>query len=170
MSQAPRGYSPLQIGLHWVSAVLVIAAFVTHDAMIAAAKAAKDGTWSGYDPAMLVHVIGGIVVFFLALWRLRVLARRGAPDLPKDERPVPRLISRAVRVLLCAIVIVMPLSDVLNRFGGVAPARRLHLVMEPVVPLAILLHMLGAFYQHFRVKNDVLARMLRPTTKKGQAT
>jgi len=59
---------------------------------------------------------------------------------------------------------VMPVSGVLNWFGGVAPARQLHLLMEPVVPLTILLHFLGALYQQFWLKSDVLGRMLRPDT------
>jgi cytochrome b561 len=34
--------------------------------------------------------------------------------------------------------------------------------MEPVVPLAILIHTLGALYQQFWLKSGVLTRMLRP--------
>jgi cytochrome b561 len=165
MNNTPKGYSRLQITLHWVSAVLVIAAFVTHDAMIAAVKAVKDGTWGGYDPAMLIHIAGGSLVFFLALWRLQVLAKRGVPPLPKDEPPMLAIISKIIKALLYLIVLVMPLSGVLNWFGGGSLARQLHVLMEPVVPLAILLHLLGALYQQFLLKSGVLARMLRPEMK-----
>lgn len=161
MSRA-RGYTAAQIVLHWVSAILVIAAFVTHDAMQAAAKAVKDGSWSGYDAALLVHVIGGSVVFLLALWRLGMLGRRGAPPLPDDEPPVLRAAALVVKVLLYAIMIVMPVSGVLNWFGGVELAGQLHRLMEPVVPLTILIHLLGALYQQFWLKSGVLTRMLRP--------
>ena len=161
MSRA-RGYTAAQIVLHWVSAILVIAAFVTHDAMQAAAKAVKDGSWSGYDAALLVHVIGGSVVFLLALWRLGMLGRRGAPPLPDDEPPVLRAAALVVKVLLYAIMIVMPISGILNWFGAVALARQAHLLMEPVIPLTILIHLLGALYQQFWLKSGVLGRMLRP--------
>jgi len=163
MSRA-RGYTAAQIALHWVSAVLVIAAFVTHDAMQAAAKAVGDGSWSGYDTATLIHVVGGSAVFSLALWRLGMLGRRGAPPLPADEPPVLRVAALVVKVLLYAIMIVMPLSGVLNWFGAVALARQAHLLMEPVIPLTILIHMLGALYQQFWLKSGVLTRMLRPET------
>ncbi len=161
MGNEVQGYSRLQITLHWVSAVLVIAVFVTHEAMIAAVEAVKDGTWDGYDSAMLIHVTGGTLVFFLALWRLRVLAKRGVPPLPKDEPVVLAAISKIVKALLYLIVLVMPVSGVLHWFGGVTLARQLHVLMEPVVPLAILLHFLGALYQQFWLKSGVLTRMFR---------
>ena len=161
MSRAP-GYTATQIALHWVSAVLVIAAFVTHDAMKAVGKAVRDGSWGGYDTVTLVHVIGGSVVFVLALWRLGMLGRRGAPPLPADEPPVLRSVALTVKILLYAVMIVMPISGVLNWFGNLEAARRLHLLMEPVIPLTILIHLLGALYQQFWLKSGVLARMLRP--------
>lgn len=169
MSNDVQGYSRLQITLHWVSAVLVIAAFITHDAMIAAVKAVKDGAWGGYDPAMLIHIAGGTLVFILALWRLRVLAKRGVPSLPEDEPAALAAISKIVKALLYLIVLVMPISGVLHWFGGVAPARQLHVLMEPVVPLTVFLHLLGALYQQFWLKSGVLTRMLRPQMK-GQIT
>jgi cytochrome b561 len=157
-----RGYTAAQIALHWISAVLVIAAFVTHEAMQAAAKALRDGSWSGYDAAMLVHVIGGSAVFLLALWRLGILSRRGAPPLPENEPRVLRAAAWLVKVMLYAIMIVMPISGVLTWFGQIGLARQVHLLMEPVVPLAILIHTLGALYQQFWLKSGVLTRMLRP--------
>jgi|FEC22Drversion2_1045045.scaffolds.fasta_scaffold01487_8 cytochrome b561 len=159
---APRGYTAAQIALHWASAILVIAAFVTHDAMQAAAKALRDGNFSGYDAAMLVHVIGGSVVFLLALWRLGILGRRGAPPRSESEPPVLRAAAWVVKVLLYAIMIVMPVSGVLHWFGGVDLAGQLHRLMEPIVPLTILIHLIGALYQQFWLKSGVLTRMLRP--------
>ncbi len=162
MSNTPKGYSRVQIALHWVIAVLVITVFVTHDAMIAAAKAIKAGTWAGYDPAMLIHVVGGTVVFFLALWRLRVLMRRGVPLLPEDEPAVLRAIAMIVKVSLYVIMFLMPVTGVLQWFGDVALARQFHVLMDPVVPLTVLLHLLGALYQQFWLKTGVLSRMLHP--------
>ncbi len=159
-----RGYTVAQIALHRVSAILAIAAFVTHDAMRAAAKAVKDGGWSGYDTATLIHVVGGSAAFFLALWRLGMLGRRGALPLPEDEPLVLRGVALVVKLMLYAIMIAMPISGALNWFGDVALARQLHLLMEPVIPLTILIHMLGALYQQFWLKSGVLTRMLRPET------
>jgi cytochrome b561 len=159
---APSGYRRGQIIPHWLGAVLVIASFVTHDRMIAVGKAVKAGTWGGYDTVTLVHIVGGSAVFFLALWRLGMLSRRGAPPLPEGEPAVLRIVAMLVKLLLYAIMLLMPLSGVLNWFGHVALAQQLHLVMEPVVPLAILIHMLGALYQQFWLKSGVLTRMLRP--------
>jgi len=161
MSRA-QGYTRAQILLHWVSAVLVIAAFVTHDAMIAAAEAERAGSWAGYEPVTLIHIAGGVAVFFFALWRLGLLSRRGAPPLPEDEPLLLRAISVAVKLMLYAIMIVMPVTGVLNWFGEIDLARQIHVAMEPVVPLSVLLHFLGALYQQFWLKSGVLTRMLRP--------
>jgi len=158
-----KGYTAAQIALHWVSAIIVIAAFFSHDAMQAAAKALRDGTWAGYDTTQLVHIIGGVAVFFLALWRLAILTRRGAPEAVEDEPMVLRAIAVLVKFMLYAIMILMPISGVLNWFGGVALARQVHLLLEPAVPLTILLHFVGALYQQFWLKSGVLTRMVRPT-------
>lgn len=156
-----RGYSSTQIVLHWSGAILVIASFITHEAMIAAAKAVKEGTYSGADAAILTHVAGGIIVFFLALWRLGILSHRGAPPLPEGE-PLPlRLMAMGMKVILYAIMFLMPLSGVLHWFGGVTLARELHLLMGPLVPLVVLLHLIGALYQQFWLKSNVMRRMLR---------
>lgn len=161
---APKGYSKTQITLHWVSAVLVIAVFISHDAMQAASKALRDGVWAGYDGAMLLHIIGGIAVFFFAMWRLGLLSRRGAPALPEGE-PLPlRALAMLVKVLLYAIMILMPLSGAANWFGGVALAGQIHHLMEPLVPLTILLHVAGALYQQYWLKSGVLRRMMKPET------
>ncbi|MFQ5439263.1 MAG: cytochrome b [Paracoccaceae bacterium] len=159
---APAGYSRAQIVLHWLGAGLVIAAFVTHDGMIAAAKAVNEGSYSGPDAVIVTHVLGGIIVFFLALWRLGLLSSRGLPEAPQEEPAILRGIAALVKLLLYAVMIVMPVSGVLNWFGGVAIARQLHLLMEPVVPLTVLLHLIGALYQQFWLKSGVLTRMLRP--------
>lgn len=157
-----NGYSRAQITLHWISAILVIAAFLTHETMIDVGKAVRAGTWAGYQPAMLVHMAGGVAVFFFALWRLGLLSRRGAPPLPDDE-PLPlRLIAWGVKILLYAIMILMPLSGAANWFGGVELAGQLHALLEPLVPLTILLHLCGALYQQFWLRSGALTRMLRP--------
>jgi len=159
---APDGYSRAQILLHWLGAVLVIASFVTHDGMIAAAKAVKEGSYSGPDAVIVTHVASGITVFILVLWRLGLLTRRGLPALPEEEPAILRGLAALVKLLLYAIMIVMPVSGVLNWFGGVLIARQLHLLMEPVVPLTVLLHLIGALYQQFWLKSGVLTRMFRP--------
>lgn len=160
-SGKPQGFSTAQITLHWVSAVLVIGAFVTHETMIAAVEAVEKGDWAGYDFASLVHIVGGVVVFFLTLWRLSILSRRGAPAIPEDELMVLQLISILVKVLLYVIMIVMPVSGVLNWFGGIGLAGQLHVLLEPVIPLTVLLHFVGALYQQYWLKSGLLTRMVR---------
>lgn len=156
------GYSRTQIALHWISALLVIAVFVTHEAMIAAAKAVDDGAWAGYDAPMLIHVAGGVTVFVFALWRLGLLSRRGAPSLPSEE-PLPlRLGAVAVKLALYVIVLVMPVSGVLSWFGGVGAAGQVHAAMEPAILAAVALHVLGALYQQLWLKSAVFMRMLSP--------
>ncbi|MHA1567334.1 MAG: cytochrome b [Alphaproteobacteria bacterium] len=158
----PEGYSAAQIALHWLGAVLVIAAFATHDGMIAAAKAVNEGNYSGPDAVIVTHVVGGIIVFFLAVWRLGLLSSRGLPTPPEEEPAILRGIATLVKLLLYTIMIVMPVTGVLQWFGGVALARQIHVLMDPVVPLTVLLHLLGALYQQFWLKSGVLTRMLRP--------
>ena len=74
MSQ-PNGYSLTQITLHWLTAIAVLVAFFTHDAMEVLAEA----RWEAGDPSFpTVHSVAGMLVFFLVLIRVILRLRRGA--------------------------------------------------------------------------------------------
>ena len=158
------GYSTTQIALHWTVAVLVILQIVLHDGIIAAYAAGRgEGTATGSELFLAdLHVAFGIAIFVLALWRVALRVRRGAPPPPEDERPVLRLAARATHLALYAIILSMPVTGGLAWFGGVDAMAELHRAGKVAILVLVGLHTAGALYHHFVLRTDVLRRMLRP--------
>jgi len=158
---AVSGYSAKQIWLHWVLALLIIIQFVLHDGILAI----SDAMAKGEEPAMTLiarsHIIIGILIFLLALFRVYVRLTRGAPAAPADEPAVLRFLAGATHLVLYAILLVMPLSGAASWFGGIEAASFGHFVGKFVLLAFFLLHVVGALYQRFILKTDVMARMMQ---------
>ena len=164
MAETRLGYSGAQIALHWTIAVLVVAQIVLHDGMVAAYAAGR-----GVGPATEsdlfladLHVAFGIAVFALALLRVALRVRRGAPPPPQDEHPALRMAARATHIALYALILGMPVTGGLAWFGGIEAMADLHGAGKAAILVLVGLHVLGALYQHFYLRTDVLRRMLRP--------
>ena len=164
MAETRLGYSGAQIALHWTVAVLVVAQIVLHDG-IEAAYAAGRGVGAATESEMFLadlHVAFGVAVFALALLRVALRVRRGAPPPPQDEHPALRMAARATHFALYALILLMPVTGGLAWFGGIEAMAGVHGVGKAAILVLVGLHVLGALYQHFYLRTDVLRRMLRP--------
>lgn len=154
----PSGYSRLQIGLHWLIALLILAAWLTHDAMEDAFEARLE---SGLLSPNL-HAILGLSVFALVLLRLAVRRRHGAPA------PVPggsALIEAAAlwgHRLLYALMILTPLGGALTWFGGIEALGEGHELLGNALLLVAFGHALAAIAHQVLLRDGTLTRMLRP--------
>ena len=74
---SPKGYTRLQIALHWGVALLIVQQYLFKDAIAAAWDATTKGLETTFNPLVLGHVAGGALVMLFALWRLSIRARRG---------------------------------------------------------------------------------------------
>ena len=159
-----NGYSLAQIVLHWAVVVLVIAQYLGHDAMEDAWDTIRDGGTPSAETLFgaNMHAAIGATILVLALIRLYLRFTRGAPPVPK-ENPAPlRFVAKATHVLLYALIIGLPLGGAAAWFFGVAPAAGVHSLGTKILFFVAILHALGAFYEHFIARTDVLKRMLRP--------
>ncbi|MDE0174472.1 MAG: cytochrome b/b6 domain-containing protein [Defluviicoccus sp.] len=164
MAETRLGYSGAQIALHWTVAVLVVAQIVLHDGMVAAYAAGRGAGAATESDLFLadLHVAFGIAVFALALMRVALRVRRGAPPPPQDEHPALRMAARATHFALYALILLMPATGGLAWFGGIEAMAELHGAGKAAILVLVGLHVLGALYQHFYLRTDVLRRMLRP--------
>ena len=164
MRAARKGYSGLQIALHWSIAALVIVQFVLHDGILAANRSERGGAPASESELFLadLHIAFGIAIFVLALVRVLVRLKRGAPPPPEDEHALLRLAARAVHFALYVVILLMPVTGGLAWFGGFETMAEVHGAGKPAVLALVVLHIGGALYQHFVAKTDVLRRMLRP--------
>ena len=164
MAETRLGYSRAQVALHWTVAVLVVAQIVLHDG-IEAAYAAGRGVGTATESDLFLadlHVAFGIAVFALALMRVALRVKRGAPPPPQDEHPALRIAARATHFALYALILLMPVTGGLAWFGGIEAMAGLHGAGKAAILVLVGLHVLGALYQHFYLRTDVLRRMLRP--------
>lgn len=155
----PHGYSRTQIALHWIIAVLIVAQFVLHDPIVAAWEAIEKGETPVIGPLVMYHVIGGISVLALAVWRLTLRFRRGVPALPEKEAPVLKLLAHLTHYSLYALMIVLPVTGLATWFGGSATADFIHTSLKLPLLGLVVLHFLAALFQQFFLKTNLMNRM-----------
>jgi cytochrome b561 len=164
------GYSLLQIVLHWTIAVLVIFQLLFHEGMEEAWDAREDGerATAGDELGAVIHVAVGVTILVLALIRLVVRLKRGAPPVP-PQHPLPlRLVASATHLLLYGFIIVQPLTGAAAWFLGIEDAADVHELGRFVLIPLVALHAGGALAEHFVFRTDVLKRMLKPELPPGR--
>ena len=164
MSSHPIGYTKAQIVLHWVIAALVIFQLVFGENIVPAFRAFMQGTEPASD-AMLpanLHIYVGLAILVLAVLRVALRIRYGAPPPPADENVVLQYVAKLAHLVLYAVIFLMPLSGVLAWYFGLREIGELHEIGKPVIIVVVAVHAAGALWQHFVVKTDVLRRMLKP--------
>lgn len=102
MSTRHEHFSPVQRALHWLMAIMVLAMLFIGVAMVSTLK-------PRFLTLISIHRPLGITILVLALIRLGVRWRSGAPPLPDDLPPAQVMAARFSHVLLYGLLIVMPL-------------------------------------------------------------
>ena len=151
------GYSTAQIALHWLTAIGVLVAFFTHEAMEDIARE----TWrAGGDPFPTVHTVAGFAVFFLVLARLVLRWRSGAPE------PQGHGLQQTAAVwghrLLYLLLIAVPLGGFMTWIVGLRDLGDMHGLAGQAVMVVALGHALMAIWHQVIQKDGTLMRMLRP--------
>lgn len=157
---APKGYTRLQIALHWIAALLIVQQYLFKDAISGAWEAATKGVESAFNPLVLAHVAGGALVLLFALWRLSIKARRGASAMVGDSA-TQRALAKATHLGLYALMFLMPVSGSVAWFGGVEVAAQGHNLLKIALLGFVALHVVGALYHQFILGDGLLDRMRR---------
>ncbi|GGH58898.1 cytochrome B [Frigidibacter albus] len=158
----PTGYSKPQIRLHWIVALLIVPQFVLHDGISAAWRALRQGQEFAFDPLVPLHVAGGLLIAALAVWRIALRSRRPAPPLPEGEHPALKFAAKVTHGGLYALLLGLPLSGAAAWFGGVEAAGDAHEVMKTLLLVLVALHVAGALFHQFVLKDGLMLRMKRP--------
>ena len=158
----PTGYTRIQIILHWLIFVLIAAQFLFAEGMERAWRAVERGSEVTVDGLVLQHIVTGLLVLALVLWRVAIKLRRGAPALPEDEPAILKITARVTHLVLYLLVILVPVSGAVAWFGGVENAADGHELLKTVLLIVVALHFAGALFQRFVLKSDVMTRMMRP--------
>lgn len=154
----PKTYSRAHIILHWVTLLVMIQQFVFHDAISAAFRAMLRGETVAQSPAIAAHVFGGALILIFALARVAMRAEGHVP--PEAAAPATqKLAARAVHLALYAVMILLPLSGAIAWFRGVEAAGEAHEVMKSVLLVLVALHVIGALWHQFVLKDGLMRRM-----------
>jgi cytochrome b561 len=95
-------FTPLQRLLHWLMAACILAMFFIGVGMVSTVA-------PKYLPLIAIHKSLGITILVLALIRMAVRLRYGAPPLPPDLPEPMRLAAQLSHLAFYALMIVMPL-------------------------------------------------------------
>lgn len=150
-------YSGLQIGLHWLVALLVSAAWFTGEGMGRALHQKLDGT----DPGFQIHVAIGLAVAATVVVRILTRVSSGTPG------PLPEATGKEAQIrhwghlLLYVLMIVVPLGGIVTWFVGVEALGDVHALAGNVLFYVAGAHAAISLFHHYVKKDDTLRRMLR---------
>lgn len=174
MSQSsPSRYRPLQVSLHWLTVLLVFAAFVLGKTM---SNLPNDDT-AKLTP-LAIHMSIGILTLLVIVVRFITRMKLPRPDHASTGSAFLDWLGKAVHYALYALVFLMAVSGTslslqaglpsIVFFGSGAPlpadffdfaARVLHGFIAPALLLLVLLHVGAAFYHQLFIKDNLFSRM-----------
>jgi cytochrome b561 len=157
--QKSATYSRLQIGLHWLIAVLIGVNYFVSDGMGQAFDATLEGKVpTGWTPA--IHVWVGTAVLVLVILRLIVRFSSGAPA-HDSGRPLLDRAGAWGQYALYALLLIVPGLGAVTWFLGIASAADLHVLSMNVMMILIVGHAAMALLHHYVLKDGLLTRMVR---------
>lgn len=164
MATGRQSYSHTQILLHWAVVALIAFQYLGSDGIEDAWRAYARGEYGedDFSGLALAHILFGVTVLVLVVWRLVLRWKIGAPPSHPAEPPALQMLAKAAHFALYALIIILPLSGLAGWAGGVTTAIRVHLLAKTLLLPLIGLHVLGALVHHFVWRTDVLKRMLAP--------
>ena len=161
----PKGYSRLQIYLHWIIFVLVALQFILSDYIADAWFKYVETSEFQFSALVASHVAGGVLVLLLTLWRLMVRRKRGAPAMPEGESAAQQAVAHGMHHSLYLLLILMPLTGLAAWFGDIGLAASVHFYLKFALIALIVLHVAAALYHQFVVKDNLIDRMRTPDTE-----
>lgn len=169
---APTRYHPLQITFHWLTLVLVVAAFIVGRIM---SDLPND---PGKITSLAIHIILGAIILIVLVVRFIARLYLPRPAHASTGNVFFDWAGKAVHYSLYALVFLMTFSGmslslqtdllpiVFGGSGATLPAdfyafaaRMLHGVIAPVLALLVVLHVESALYHQFVIKDNLLSRM-----------
>lgn len=166
-SGKPLGYSSAQIALHWLVAALVIFQLLMGDQIAPAYRALRRGTEASAADLLNanIHIYVGIAVLVLSVVRLGFRLKRGAPTPPAHETTLQRVLASVTHWILYGVIIGMPVTGLMAWYLGLHDMGEIHEAAKLAIIVVVALHVLGAIWQHFVARTDVLVRMLKPEAR-----
>lgn len=156
MLKTTTGYSGLQIGLHWLIAILIVVGWFTGEGAGEAMERVEGGGVAGFVP----HVAVGLAILALVLVRVLVRLGRGAPTAPGTPGSLSVLAAEWGHRLIYLLMIAVPLGGVATFFLGI-DVGELHGLAANVLMVVALGHAALALFHQYVLKDGLLRRMMK---------
>ncbi len=158
-----NGYSRAQISLHWAVGLLIVYQLIFGEDMSHVWRSFRDSGTATMTTGAWLHIILGVLVLLLALWRLALRMTRGAPSAPAGTGRGQKLAGEAAHWGLYALMLAMPITGLLVWYGGVTSLAGLHSeILKLLTIVLIALHVAAALFHQFVLKDNLLLRMRKP--------
>jgi cytochrome b561 len=157
MMQTSEGYSRVQIGLHWLIGVLIVANYFFSEGM----EQSFDGMMEGKPVAGGIatwHVWAGVAIFVLVLLRIVFRLVQGVPPVG------PNLSDRLAHWghwLIYAMMLAVPGLGIVAWFGGIDATAGPHALLANGIMIVALGHAVLALIHQYVLKDGTLVRMMR---------
>lgn len=164
MSTTPsKGFSRLQIALHWAVALLVGSQLLFGESMTRSVDAADSGGALSKADSLLAtsHYWFGIAILLLVAVRLYVRITRGAPKSASGKSPLLQFAAAATHWMFYALLAAVPVLGLLAYYVG-DPWGDIHSLARPVFLVLIAAHAGAALMHQFVLRDGTLRRMLVP--------
>lgn len=155
------GYSRLQIGLHWLIALLIFAGWFTGEGMGRALHDRLQAGSTGFSDAT-VHVWLGVGIFALIAIRILVRLMQGAPAAAHGGSALMDAAAVWGHRVLYLLMILAPLGGVVTWFVGIESAGEIHALIGNALFFVALAHAAVAILHQVVLKDGTLTRMVRP--------
>jgi cytochrome b561 len=150
------GYSGLQIGLHWLIAILILTAWFTGEGAEEAMEVVEEGGVAGFVP----HVAIGLAILALVVVGVLVRLGRGAPAAPGTPGSLSVRAADWGHRLVYLLMIAVPLGGISTFFLGLEVGE-IHGLAANILMLVVLGHALMALYHQYVLKDGLLSRMMK---------
>ena len=165
-------YGIISIFFHWAMAIVIIATFLL-------GKNLQDN-YENYYEVLALHNSFGLIIFFAAIFRLMWKWINIKPDQMPNKLIFMRLATIS-HICFYLIFFIMPLTgylltnfqgDIVIFFGSSMPeifksnrdlkyfAHEVHLILGNILLVLFSLHVLGALYHHYILKDNTLRRII----------
>jgi cytochrome b561 len=160
MMARKTGYSIVQIGLHWLVAFLILAAFLLSDGMGDALRTRAESGATGIE-GNTAHVWLGGAAFAFVLIRIVVRLILGAPASPAGTPPLWDMAATWGHRLLYALMLLVPLMGALTWYAGLDLGDA-HEIGGTALMVVAGGHVVAAMLHEALRQDGTMARMFRP--------
>ena len=151
-------FTPTQKALHWAVVGLLALQYFVFDAMGRAFHQQMEGT-ATYDTTVVAHIVLGVALLALTLWRLALRLGHGTPAAPAAEPALFARLSKIAHAAIYALLLALPMLGLIAWFGKVGAAAGLHETLTNVLLALVVVHVAAVVVHQVWWKTGLIARM-----------